>query len=219
MSRRNYKVEQSYIEWLKSLGCVLYLPLTEGDLQDKISGNYIQLTGDGSMVWDANKSMYKVTSPSTTNRYVGKLNGVLDRNLFDKDNYTVIGTVKRITTSIGKYAFTACISNSDAGAVNINPNNTGNVGNWPDGLIKYAYSSSHTLRNRSIYMDGVLYSTIDEYIPYLPSRWSIDSDMSLKFFVNRGNNAGNVNWYIRDYYLFHEALDLSTIRKIQGYDN
>ena len=37
--RREHELEQSYIDWLKSLGCVVYLPLSEGDLQDKISGN------------------------------------------------------------------------------------------------------------------------------------------------------------------------------------
>lgn len=58
MSRRNYKVEQSYIDWLKSLGCVLYLPLTQGDLQDKISGAYLIANQGASITWDNSKGAY-----------------------------------------------------------------------------------------------------------------------------------------------------------------
>lgn len=51
--RREYIKSKSYIEWLKNLGCLVYLPLSaDGDLEDRISGLSLQLTGQGSLVWD-----------------------------------------------------------------------------------------------------------------------------------------------------------------------
>jgi hypothetical protein len=64
--RRESKSEQSYIDWLKSIGCVLYLPLTQdGDLQDRISGASLQYTGIGTQAyWDANEGMYVFVGPA-----------------------------------------------------------------------------------------------------------------------------------------------------------
>lgn len=37
--KREYKSELSYIDWLKSLGCIAYLPLSNNDFTEYISGN------------------------------------------------------------------------------------------------------------------------------------------------------------------------------------
>ena len=42
MPKREHTTAQSYIDWLKSLGCVFYAPLIQGDTRDYISGQDIR---------------------------------------------------------------------------------------------------------------------------------------------------------------------------------
>lgn len=56
--RREHKSEQSYIDWLKSLGCVFYAPLTENEVNDVIGGGVFSLTAGENMTWDSNKQMW-----------------------------------------------------------------------------------------------------------------------------------------------------------------
>lgn len=61
--RREAK-QQSYIDWLKSLGCVFYAPLTQNDLTDHIGGT----TGvpvnasSGNLVWNSSQNAYRLVS-------------------------------------------------------------------------------------------------------------------------------------------------------------
>lgn len=58
--RREAK-QQSYIDWLKSIGCVFYAPLTQGDITDHIGGGSCSnsQSGDGGTItWDPNEGAY-----------------------------------------------------------------------------------------------------------------------------------------------------------------
>ena len=55
--RREAK-QQSYIDWLKSLGCVFYAPLTEHDSSDNISGQPMQQGNNGTVTWDSNEGAW-----------------------------------------------------------------------------------------------------------------------------------------------------------------
>lgn len=58
MSKREHTISQSYIDWLKSLGCVFYAPLTENETRDLISGSQIQQGNNGTVTWDANEQAW-----------------------------------------------------------------------------------------------------------------------------------------------------------------
>ena len=58
MSRREHITSQSYIDWLKSLGCVFYAPLTEFETRDLISGSQMQQGSNGSVTWDSNEQAW-----------------------------------------------------------------------------------------------------------------------------------------------------------------
>lgn len=58
MPRREHNIEESYIDWLKSLGCVFYSPLTETETRDLISGSQMQQGNNGTVTWDASKGAW-----------------------------------------------------------------------------------------------------------------------------------------------------------------
>ena len=58
MSRREHITSQSYIDWLKSMGCVFYAPLTEFETRDLISGSQMQQGNNGTVTWDANEQAW-----------------------------------------------------------------------------------------------------------------------------------------------------------------
>ena len=56
--RREHNTEQSYIDWLTSLGCVFYAPLTEFETRDLISGSQMQQGNNGTVTWDATEQAW-----------------------------------------------------------------------------------------------------------------------------------------------------------------
>lgn len=56
--RREHTASQSYIDWLKSMGCVFYAPLTENETRDLISGSQMQQGNNGTVTWDANEQAW-----------------------------------------------------------------------------------------------------------------------------------------------------------------
>ena len=58
MSRSEHITSQSYIDWLKSMGCVFYAPLTKFDTRDLISGSQMQQGNNGIVTWDTNEQAW-----------------------------------------------------------------------------------------------------------------------------------------------------------------
>lgn len=219
--RREHKSE-SYIDWLKNLGCLVYLPLSaNGDLQDRISGLSLQLTGWGSMVWDNNQQMYKVTHPSSgTFNYVALLDNGLASSQFQNDNYTVLQNIMRVTNSSSKYVNTISplANHADTcAATSATWNGTGRTNVFPSTLANCGYICNHTQSNRSSIQNGALYMTVSESSPYLPSNWVMNGT-GVTIGCNRITQNYSTQYYISEIYLFNTVLDLTTIRKIQGYE-
>lgn len=220
--RREYKQEESYIDWLKSIGCIMYLPLSDNDLQDKITGEYLQLTDKGSMEWDSTEQMYKFTQPSSYWQSVAYIDNGINKNTFPDDDFTTINTIKKIDSSNSKNILSMSPNSKTSGdtmsSLQANYNASGKTSGFPDGIANVAYSNDHTNRNRRFYQQGELFNSYAEYQAYFPSNWVISGSGILIANTKGDSSHLNVRYYMKEVYLFNKALDLTTIRKIQGYE-
>lgn len=221
MSKREHQESESYIDWLKSLACLVYLPLSaDGDLQDRISGLSLQLTGQGSMVWDNARQRYKLITPSSYNQYVAKLDNGLTASLFPEDKYTTCYRIKKITNSSSKYLRGISPNSSvETTASSTGPayNTTARSNAWPTDETNVAYVCNANI-NRTFFQDGNIYATYSPHIPYLPSNWILNGSGIVVGHSLSSSYYIGVQEYISEIYLFNAALDLTTIRKIQGYE-
>ena len=221
MPIRHHCPPPTYIDWLKSLGCLVYLPLSEnGDLQDKISEVSLQLTGQGSMVWDNNQMMYKITQPSSgTFNYVAYLNNGLNTSLFPNSNYTSLHNILMVTNASNKHCTTISPKSNNGEtcmATSATWETTARTNAFPRTLSYCGYVCNHTQSNRSWYQNGVQAYTATEYANYLPSNWVMNGT-GITIGCIRSYQNTSVQFYVGEIYLFNTALDLATIRTIQGY--
>ncbi len=209
--KREHKLEQSYIDWLKSIGCVLYLPLTQdGDLQDRISGASLQYTNSGTQAyWDNNEGMYVFVGPAYHRQSYTLSNG-WSAATFPNNEVSVLTTFKKKSAN-GNGQF-MCVGNYIAIGNACMQAGTAVMSNWNNSLYKCAYTLSPL--GRWLYDNGTLYSTYGAYAPYLPQGWG-----GYNWYVGSYNsNNANREVYIKDVLMFNKVLDLQTIRKIQGYE-
>lgn len=211
-----------YVEFLKSLGCICYLPLgSEGDLQDRISKKSLTLTGNGSFTWVSSVEMYRVTTPSGNSQYVAWLDNGMEAASFPDNCFTTLTSFQKITSS-GYYlaGHIAPISTNEITKIAINPmyNASSNVDKIPSGLQKLAYYSGED--ERLLYQQGALYKTVSVYTQGLPSNWRLTKN-GLAIGMIRMNDASNYfakQFYLKDVYIFNKKLTLEQIRQIEGYD-
>lgn len=221
--RRRVAASTDYITWLKSLGCICWLPLgSEGDLLDRISEKNLGLTGNGSMVWDSDKGMYHFTTPASKSQYVAILDNGMNASSFPDDEFTTIVTLEKITSSSTRYFNGAMspISNVDSTQVSMMPayNGTGKTSSWPTGIQKLAKTQSSD-RAYAIYYNGGLNVSGNSASGYMPSEWSVGSSgLCVCIARNSNQTTTNVQIYIKDIYIFNKVLTVEQIRQIQGYD-
>ena len=203
-------------------GLIIHLPLAyDGDLTDKITGNSIQMSGNGSMVWDNTYSAYKITTPSTSDLNVGFLSVDLTPTVFPDDCFTSLVTFRRISTPTGSAqnyinlnttttdALPAPLCNYDANPV---------MNTYPYEFVKLAMVFDPLVTNlRYFYQGGVLYTSVSIHLPFLPSNWGMNP---LTSGLNFGNSRTAIGYYnkqycIKDLYLFNRALSLDEIKEIQ----
>lgn len=210
-----------YVEYLKTLGCICYLPLgASGDLKDRISGKSLTTTGQGSLAWDSSINMYKVTTSSTNYKYVAWLDNGMNGNSFPNDCYTTLTTFRKISTSgycLGSQISPITTDNSTMNALNTNWNGSVNINPVPSGEVKLALYCGTDERN--YYQEGALYNTYSAYSEYYPSNWVVTSN-GLAFGLSRNaTNYKNKQYGIKDIYLFNTKLTLEQIRNIQGFND
>lgn len=219
MRREHSSKSGGYIDWLKSLGCIMYLPLSEeGDLLDRISGLSLQLTGNGNMVWDSSEGKYKITTPSSALQKVAVLNNGLTSQSFPENQFSVLYTIKKITSS-SKYIRGLSVNSTASGTTDaLNPlyNASSRSSGYPSTETKVAGVINGNV-DRKYYQNGALYNSYASYSPLLPSNWTLDGS-GLFLGQAQDSNSVSVELYINEIYLFNTALDLTTIRKIQGYE-
>lgn len=223
MKREHIKSE-SYIDWLKSLGCVFYAPLDqENGLTDLISGTIGTVQHNNSAVWNNNENAYLFTKDSAYNPKQGI---VIWQNLgmdlaTTNPEYSVL-----YNTNITRYgnswngspddaASTINVASGDRSII-ITPQEVGITKNsW--------YSYGAVLANESnvrifrCYLDGVFKRSYN----YGTVTHTITSNDKNTLYINLCvNHQGYTNaiFYMHKLMLFNTALDLTTIRKIQGYE-
>lgn len=222
MPIREHITEQSYIDWLKSLGCLVYMTLSaDGDFKDRISGLSLQMTGNGSMSWNTTYQMYQVNQPSSTLfAYVASLDNGLDASWFPDDNFTVLQTIRKITSSSAKFMNTISpkSGNGDTCASTAATwSGTGRTNAFPAAVCDCGYVGNHSNTTRYYYQNGALITTAAEATAYLPSNW-VMTGTGITIGCNRVSNCYSTQYCISNIYMFNTALDLATIRKIQGYE-
>lgn len=201
MSRRNYKVEQSYIEWLKSLGCVLYLPLTEGDLQDKISGVSLIANQNASITWDSAEGAYKFDLPTSVPSYKGieLPNVVIDfGNNLSNAEYTCVIDIKVDSSVLGQ---TPILLTSKL--------------NW-----KLQWYSGTNTRNKWIRLcslknkgDNYTFMYEDERL-YSQDAQSTGDDNGTLLFARPGWNNRRFTAFAKSAYIFDKALTQEQINQL-----
>lgn len=209
MRREHYK-EESYINWLKSIGCVMYLPLSENDYQDKISGQSLHFTGNGSMVWDSNLQMYLITTPSS-NGDLAYLD-IWNAQVFPNNEFTTLATGRRKSTSSSKGSAINVVSSNNVPCCLITKNGTSNCQRLGDDIINQAYYIGPT--KRTVYENGAKLGDYAAHNPFLPSNWG-----SYRFAIRAYDSYSKASqMYYKELMVFNKELSLAEIRKIQGYD-
>lgn len=203
-------------------GPIIHLPLEyDGDLTDRVTGNSIQMSGNGSMVWDNTYSAYKITTPSTSNLNVGFLSADLTPTVFPDDCYTSLVTFRRISTSTNSYQTYINLNTTTTDAQTAplcTYDGTTLMNTYPYEFVKLATVFDPLVTNlRYYYQDGVVYNSYSIHLPFLPSNWGINPATS---GVNLGNSRTSDLFYykqycIKDIYLFNRALSLDEIKEIQ----
>lgn len=218
MSKREHIKSESYIDWLKSLGCILYIPFdgTYGTT-DLISGASISHTGYGSLQYDSNYDMYQFNAPSSQKTRCYTINNGWNASLFTANEYTVMTSIKKVP-SYNLNVFIGHVGNTWRVPMGFCPtyNGTGNCSRWYSNDM-HKVSQAFSTTKRSAYQDGTLYSEWNPYSIYLPSAWG-----SYEWWLGTGDahelGSQNAKLYIKDVMCFNRYLDLTTIRKIQGYE-
>lgn len=208
--KREHKSEQGYIDWLKSIGCLIYLPLSEGDLQDKITGNYITLTGNGSLTWDSTQQMYLCTTSSSTGRYVGSLPFPYNYSDFAENKLTKLWTYKRKTT-YGQFCNLSSLSNNPGALTNGGTAMlTLNLSAWDSNVGKLLVIEGDP---RMIYFNESFSGQYAVYTPNLPSNWADNANM-IYIGITPNSNYTSKQVYMKDCLFFNRALSDSEIQKL-----
>lgn len=213
MSRREHITSQSYIDWLRSMGCILWLPFASAnDFKDRISGNSLTLTGLGEYAFYTDLDMMRIKLPKQSSQNFATFSTGWTSSTFPNNSHTILATAKRITTTNGTYWIAFKIGNNVPA---INPfiiNGSSNFSSFDDNINKYAYSLSSSGRNS--YINGSLNRSFAAHTPYLPANLG-GYNIKISPYETYGQY---VEFYIRDYMIFDRVLTLTEIRKIQGYE-
>lgn len=211
--KREYNISKSFIDYLKSLGCVLYLPLGENDYHDYIGGHDLQWTGNGGAAWDANVGMTYIYSPSTLATMATLQSDTINAQSFASDECTSVITFKRKTTTNGKYPDWFCMGSN---SMNLIPdpiyNGTSNMGVWGDDIHNSGMTFS--ISGRTWFQDGTIYRT-DSTNTQRPSKWA-----SYNWYIACvGNNGRSISCYFKDIMIFNKVLTLDEYNSVVGGGN
>jgi len=216
------KTEQSYIDWLKSLGCVFYAPLNQEnaykDLITGIDGTVVNASGV-SVGWDSTKQAYKFHAPDGYCAMIwANINGLTDQQTSPPPKFSLV--------------YTEMIQSArywDEGFALGGVPSTGGYYYREDGISCSAYYGlrpsyysgtnviTNVWRNAALVMHDNGHSDVYINGTYIGAGqdWYNTSSMGLK---NITMLCANSYWYTKNAMLFNTDLDLTTIRKIQGYE-
>lgn len=224
MPIREHITSQSYIDWLKSIGCVFYCAF-DGltGTKDLINDKPLIMSGYGSIAYDSGKDMYRITTPTGQGQDIGYWDNGIGIDTFPNDDYSALYTAQRITTSSSKamHGVTPYSNNfRTCQALDMLYNGTSSCASWPADVTKVAASFCTTQGWRKYYQNGALFGSYTIFSQFQPSNWMILGNHLCLARTPVDSNASHrdVSLYIGETYIFNTALDLATIRKIQGYE-
>lgn len=224
MRREHIVKSEDYIKWLKSLGCVFYCAF-DGvtGTNDLINNVPLTLSGNGSIYYEPSLDMYSITTSSSQGQDIGYWDNGIGKDTFPNDDFSVLYTAQKITTTRGKsmHGVTPYSDNfRTCQALAMLYNSTGIVTEWPSTVTKVASSFSTTNGWRRYYQNGVLSGEYAVFTQYQPSNWVTSGNhlCLARTPVDSNSAHRSVSLYIGKTYIFNTALDLQTIRKIQGYE-
>ena len=216
MKREHIKLE-SYIDWLKSMGCVFYVPLDyDNGLNELISGTTGTIVTGSSMTWDANENAYLVKKEGSG--YCGLEWRGLNMNLYSSSNdYLSFTYLMEHKTTKGRgnncsQTMYPCFYNRGY-AINVSQSsNYKSLNTW----YKRA-SSTHCdgSYGSKFYRDGNLDFTVARAV----TRWSV---LTTPYLGSEWQNMGayttdyNNNWvYLKNLMIFNRNLSQDEIKQIQ----
>lgn len=220
--KREHKSEQSYIDWLKSLGCVFYAPLNGvNDTMDVINNVQLTTTGYGAYSYDAAKDMYLITTPSNYNQHIGKWANGIETSTFPNDTYTFLSKAQRKDTSQHMSCGISLESTNYRARQAWSPmrDSTSGMWAWSNGDVFYnGFVFNVSGGYRDTYLNGEVQYHQSIFNEYKPSIW-YPSSSGICF----GRNCGtfnqiqlNAQLWIGEVYLFNTALTQQEIKEVQG---
>lgn len=220
--KREHKSE-SYIDWLKSLGCVFYCAFDENYGTDDLINNVpLTLSGQGVCTYDTQEQGFYIKTPNYVGSSVGVWNNGINGQLFQNNNLTSLQTVKKITTASNKQ-FMFVSQNTNNASYQFAISAVGNTSSytcsaWPSGVVNTARVMDSENNQYRLYSGGVQFNSLPmSNYPYEnPINWVSQSGLLLGNAIQ--SNKVNVAYYFYKFYIFNTVLDLQTIRKIQGYE-
>lgn len=214
--KREYKIRQSYVDWLKSLGCLIYIPFTN-DLQDKIGGTSCIPTGDSSYTF-ANDYI-EINVPTTYLKTC--LNFTFEFSNLTSSDYTILGEAQAITISSANNTCRPSLFGNTAVPSEYAPQYWGNF--LPSGIPinKIAEVSArvyeYSYRRTTMYVSGELYGVWNNQNVNILTMAS-PYVHGFTFGCAGHNNFRGSSFRMRNFMFFNRILTLSEIRKIQGYE-
>lgn len=218
------KGSENYVEWLKSLGCIMYAPLRE-DLQDRISGNSFVPTKDGAYAFE--NGYCEVTVPSTVPASPLNITIPALSTTTSKD-YTVMCEAQLVQKSVADNSCRLLLFGNQAvysesapqyfanpypTALAYFPSAYGNLG-WVTGVTKTARVYSYNNNAFIYYVDGaflaVSYGNVFDI-----TAMSSPYNQGFTLGCSGHENFRNCKFRVRDLMFFTAALDLATIKRVQ----
>lgn len=207
MAKREHHTAQSYIEWLKSLGCVFYAPLTNGDLTDHISGQPLVVT-NGTVTWDSVENAYKFYGPNTLNTYIAHWQN-LNLNL---DTSNLAGSWMCEVNGDNSNIIPICFGGRNFAQSII----TGNINQW----FKWATTLPNVApRKQWWYTDGEPSSLFPNGYDRGSSPIVLTSAAQYSVECNPSGSSSlimNKTYYMRNAMIFNRELTQQEVRDVQG---
>lgn len=223
MSRREYSKKQGsggdYLEWLRSLGCILYAPLRT-DLQELMNDCEFVPTGDGDYYFDEEGLV--VTTPNSVPKTVLNISPPNWSSKLTQD-WTIMGEGYAVTNSSAGNTCRPTLFSNIGVQSEAKPQYYGNpfISSIPksDNIIKVARIADTSNLRMHYYQDGVNVRTDS----------ANSTDINATLFAqpyNQGFTLGcaghanfrNCKFKFREFMFFNRALTLTEIRQIQGYE-
>ena len=209
MAKREHITSQSYIDWLKSLGCVFYAPLIQGDTRDYISGQDL-VVSNGTVTWAISENAYQFYGPYSLNNFIASwknLNLDIDINNFSSSwMCEVKGNNSNIVPiCFGGRNFAQAIS-------------TGYINQWFKWATTIPASDGVTPRYQYWYTNGNYSSSFPSGYNRGTSPTVLGSAAKLSVECNPSGTYSSIinrTYYMRSVYIFNRQLSRDEIKEIQ----